>query len=279
MEHISFGLSLLCSLGAAISLTLAIYYFVKNRHKQGMAFSVLMFICVVLAYVPQLDSIKGGFVDAKFNRTLNQANDIIARLSKMAVTNARVSYTSLAWGNRLMTPYARDKQAILDEVDQQLADLNVSSSERRALSRTFVNLIGVDLSNIYSATIGQVVQEKIRQAGERTTKQPSSEAQAAYEKAIAASEAWQRDTNKNYLVETFNMPEHLPVPTALLDEREQALAQKFANVIMTAFAESEKKGGYSSMAATLIDEYNSNFDVVAARRASEIFGPTFPQDK
>lgn len=101
MEHISFGLSLLCSTGAAISLTLAIYYFVKSQHKQGTAFSLLMFVCVVLAYVPQLDSIKGGFLDAKFNRALNQANDIIARLSKMAVTNARVSYTSLAWGKSI----------------------------------------------------------------------------------------------------------------------------------------------------------------------------------
>jgi hypothetical protein len=258
---------------------LAIYYFAKNSHKQGTAFSLLMFLCVVLAYVPKLDSIKGGFLDAKFNRTLNQANDIIARLSKMAVTNARVSYTSLAWGNRLGTPYAKDKQAILDEVDQQLADLNVSATERRALSRTFVNLIGVDLSSIYSATIGQVVQEKIRQAGERTTKHPGPEAQAAYEKAIAASEAWQKDLNKNNLVETFNMSEHLLIPTALLDEREQVLTQKFANAIMTAFAESEKTGGYSSAAATLVDDYNSNFDVVAARRAREIFGSTFPQDK
>jgi hypothetical protein len=78
-----------------------------------------------------LDSIKGGFVDAKFNRTLNQANDIITRLSQMAIINARVSYTTLAWGNRMATgPYAKDKQAILDEIDRQLVDLKASASVR-----------------------------------------------------------------------------------------------------------------------------------------------------
>ncbi len=87
MDNISFGLSILCSFGAATCLGLAICLFIKNSHRQGMAFSVLMFVCVVLAYVPQLDSIKGGFVDAKFNRTLNEANDTIARLSKMAIRN------------------------------------------------------------------------------------------------------------------------------------------------------------------------------------------------
>jgi hypothetical protein len=280
MESISLGLSILCSVGVAVSLGLAIYYFIRNRLRQGYAFCLLMFLCVVLAYVPQLDSIKGGFLDAKFNRTLNQANDIIARLSKLAVTNARVSYSSLAWGNRWTTPYARDKQAILDEVDQQLVDLNVSASERRTLSRTFVNLVGVDLSVVYAETMQQVVQEKIREAGERTTKQPVPEgAQAEYQKVIAASAAWNKELGKNYLVENFDMSDHLLIPAELLDEREQTITKKFAEEIMAAFVESDRKGGYSANAAALVDEYNANPQIVAAQRARQIFGPTFPPDK
>lgn len=176
-------------------------------------------------------------------------------------------------------PYARDKQAILDEVDQQLAELKVSAAERKALSRVFVNLVGVDLAGIYSATMAQVVEEKVRQAAEKTTKQPSPEAQADYEKVVAAVEAWNKELNKSYLVENFSMPERLPIPVVLLDEREQAVARKFGAELMAAFNESEKKGGYSNAAAALVDEYNSGSDVVAARRARELFGPSFARDK
>ena len=38
-----------------------------------------------------------------------------------------------------------DKQAILDEVDQQLGDLNVSKAERDAITEPFVQMIGFDL--------------------------------------------------------------------------------------------------------------------------------------
>jgi len=176
MDNISFGLSILCSLGAATSLVLAIFFGIKNKLKQGTAFTGLMFLCVVLAYVPQLDSIKGGFVDAKFNRTLNQANEIIARLTQMAIINARVSYTTLAWGNRMAAgPYAKDKQAILGEIDRQLVDLKASANDRREISRTFVNLIGVDLYYGFRSIMDQVVSEKRRQAAQATDKNPESQ--------------------------------------------------------------------------------------------------------
>ncbi len=129
-----------------------------------------MFLCVVL------DSIKGGFVDAKFNRTLNQANEIIARLTQMAIINARVSYTTLAWGNRMAAgPYAKDKQAILGEIDRQLVDLKASANDRREISRTFVNLIGVDLYYGFRSIMDQVVSEKRRQAAQATDKNPESQ--------------------------------------------------------------------------------------------------------
>jgi Fe-S oxidoreductase len=281
MDNISFGLSILFSLGAATCLGLAIYFFIKNRIKQGTAFSGLMFVCVVLAYVPQLDSIKGGFVDAKFNRTLNQANDIIARLSQMAIINAKVSYTTLAWGNRMAAgPYAKDKQAILDEIDRQLVDLKASASDRREISRTFVNLIGVDLHYYFSSTMEQVVSEKQRRLGQVTVeKEKNPESQAAYEKAIEQAASWRRELDKaSLLVETFNLPDVLIIPTNLLDEREQQIAKTFRDRLIETFNECVKKGGYTNEAAALIDNLNSNAATVIAKQAREMFGPTFEKD-
>jgi len=95
MDYISIALSIFFTLAAFGCFGMAAFFFYHNRHKQGIAFSTLMFVCVVVAYAPQLDSIKSGFVDAKFNRTLNQANDIIARLTSMAQINSKVAYTVL----------------------------------------------------------------------------------------------------------------------------------------------------------------------------------------
>jgi hypothetical protein len=278
MDAISFSLSILCALGAAACLGLAIFFFLKNRHKQGIAFSGLMFLCVVLAYVPQLDSIKGGFVDAKFNRTLNQANEIIARLSKMALINARVGYTTLAWGNRLGSPYAKDKQAILDEIDRQLVDLKVSADDRREISRTLVNLIGVDLFYNFRSTMEQVVSEKQRQLGQATVqKEKTPESQSAYEKAIEQAASWRRELDKHYLIETFSLPDALIIPTNLLDEREQQIAKKFRDHFVTMFTECSKKGGYTSESAALIDNFN-NDETMFAKQAREMFGSTFEKD-
>jgi len=74
------------------------------------------------------------------------------------------------------------------------------------------------------------------------------------------------------------MPDVLIIPTSLLDEREQQIAKQFRDHLITMFNECLKKGGYTSEAAALIDSFNADDATVFARRAREMFGPTFEKD-
>jgi len=56
---------------------------------------------------------------------------------------------TLAWGNRAGTPLAKDKQAILDQVYEQLNALKVSDDEKREITKPYVQMIAADLYPIF----------------------------------------------------------------------------------------------------------------------------------
>ena len=103
----------------------------------------------MLAYFPQLDSLNAIGVNVKLRRSLDRAEKILAQLRQLAVINAKTTYMETAWGSRLGSPPAKDKQAMLDIVDGQLSALKVSDAERKEIARPFVEFIGIDLHNIY----------------------------------------------------------------------------------------------------------------------------------
>src|SRR5271170_7093417 len=58
------------------------------------------------------------------------------------------------------TPSAKDKQAMLDEVNRQLAALNVGAEDQRAVTQPYVQLIAVDLYGIFAAVMDRYIQWK-----------------------------------------------------------------------------------------------------------------------
>lgn len=281
MDYISIVLSIFFTVAAFGCFGMAALFFYKNRHKQGIAFSTLMFVCVVVAYAPQLDSIKGGFVDAKFNRTLNQANDIIARLTSMAQINSKVAYTVLAWGGRLGGPYARDKQLILEEIGQQMADLKISDNERREISKKFVQLVAVDLAAAYAKCISALVDDKYQRAARATTeemqKDPTDGAKADLDILATKVNSWrQQMQSANYVVvEQFDLPKALKLmtPDAILSDNEREGAKRFENAVAALFKASAAKGNLTTEASDLIDSLQTDEDI--RRKTGEEFGYSF----
>jgi hypothetical protein len=86
---------------------------------------------------------------------LNQAKEIIERLSKLAAISARASYLTIAWGNRLGTPPAKEKQAVLDEIDSQLTELKVSPKELADIQRPFVKMVRLDFFFLFQNVLNQ----------------------------------------------------------------------------------------------------------------------------
>lgn len=278
MDKISLGLSLLCSVGAAAALTLAIYFFIKDKQKQGSAFSVLMFVCVVLAYVPQLDSIKGGFVDAKFNRTINQANDVIDRLRKMAMINAKVAYAMLAWENRPGAPAERENGAIVREIEKQLVELDVSAADRREISSIYVTMLGLDLQTIFYAVLDNVVWQKLKHADELLAKQDSAENKAFQQQRWNDATAWRKEISEPVLIREFRLENGLMIPEKLLDPEEQRAARKFKDELLKMFNDMKLQGRPTEETSQLIDTYlGIERDKVSSRKARELFSASFEE--
>src|SRR5712692_8305586 len=135
----------LLGLVAAICLFLAVIKALRDKIKSGVLLGSLFFVCVVLAYFPQLDSIQAFAIDVKLRKNLDRAEEILDRLKTLSLISAKSSYMAMAWNNRWGSPSARDKQALLDEVDDQLAQLKATPKEHRAIAEPYVQMIGVDL--------------------------------------------------------------------------------------------------------------------------------------
>jgi hypothetical protein len=71
-------------------------------------------------------------------------------MKRLSEINARASYMTMAWGNRMGAPSAKEKQAILDEVDAQLTDLNVTPEERKAITRPYTQMIAWDFYLLFT---------------------------------------------------------------------------------------------------------------------------------
>jgi hypothetical protein len=148
----------LLAIGAFGCFGIALWFFGHEKLKIAGALSALFFLCVVvLAYIPKAESINAFAVNVKLKQNVDLAKDAIEQLRELAKTNARVGYTTLAWGNRLGSPTAQEKKAILDQVDQQLEALQVSKAERKEISRPLVRLIGLDLYSVFAHSMDRYV--------------------------------------------------------------------------------------------------------------------------
>jgi hypothetical protein len=96
-------------------------------------------------------------VDVRLRRSLDRAEELLARLKDLSVISAKTSYLTLAWGNRVGTPLAKDKQEILDQFDEQLTALKVNGDENREIAKPYVQFIAVDLYTIFLKIMEQYV--------------------------------------------------------------------------------------------------------------------------
>ena len=123
---------------ATVSFALAVYLALYDRKGASAILAAAALVAALLAYLPQLDSLSAFAVNVKLRSNLDRADEILAKLRKLTVVNAKLAYTTLAWGNRFGTPKAADKQRILDEMDDQLATMDVDNDERAEIRRSYV---------------------------------------------------------------------------------------------------------------------------------------------
>jgi hypothetical protein len=195
-------------------------------------------------------------------------------LSKL---NAKVAYTTLAWGNRLGAPTAQEKKVLLDQVEQQLETLNVSKAERKEIARPLVRLVGLDLYHVFLQTMERYVHVRDRDYSEQLRQRPDDQAlKDESQKQVFAVSEWRRQLDDPYTdLDGYNLRSALrrASPTTWVSVTDAEAAQKFADEIQSLFDDCVKEGGYTLVAAKFLDRYGDTKGY--NDKLKEIFGRGF----
>jgi hypothetical protein len=263
------------ALGVA-ALILCVFQAWNGKTGSASALGVAFVICGVFLFLSQIKAFKLGEVQVELREKLDQADEIIARLRKLASISARASYLTIAWGNRMDGPTARDRQAVLDEIDGQLAELKVSHEELAVIQRPFVEMIRLDFAFLFQGVLRQYA--TILNSDLTARVHAASDPSAASALVMRHSDlitAWTKRTegqsvdpnaylNKESLEDFLN--DYIPKSGEWLSDKELAVMQKFKAEIVRLNADCEKKGGYTQEAVTYYDRYSGDRNIERAKQ-------------
>jgi hypothetical protein len=140
---------------AIVSVILALYEGFNQRLASAAFLGALFVACTLMVFLPKLEVFKAFGVEAKLRQTVTEAVATLASLKRLAEISARASYLTIAWGNRMGTPPAREKQAVLDDINNQLAELKVSPEELANIQRPFVKMVRLDFFFLFQGVLNQ----------------------------------------------------------------------------------------------------------------------------
>jgi hypothetical protein len=144
-----------CFALGVVALILCVFQAWNEKTGSATALGVVFVVCGVFLFLSQIKAFKVWEVQVELRETLDRAEEIIGRVRKLASISARASYLTIAWGNRMGTPPAREKQAVLDEIDNQLAELKVSPEELANIQRPFVKMVRLDFFFLFQGVLRQ----------------------------------------------------------------------------------------------------------------------------
>jgi len=263
-----------CFALGVVALILCVFQAWSGKIGSASALGAAFIICGVFLFLSQIKTFKVWEVQVELRETLDRAEEIIGRVRKLAAISARASYLTIAWGNRLGTPPAREKQAVLDEIDNQLAELKVSPEELADIQRPFVKMVRLDFFFLFQGVLSQyaTILNTELVADVHAAKDPSV-ASAAVMRHSELITAWTKrtkkedpsaDLEKESLEDALN--EYMPKGGEWLNVKELAVIQKFKAEILRLNADCEKKGGYTPEAVTYYDRYSGDHNIDKAKQ-------------
>jgi hypothetical protein len=116
---------------AAILLLIAVGLALIDHVAAGSLVAGLFVIVVHFHYLPQMESFKAYGVEAKWREKISEADEILKKLRQSTLASAKLTYLILGWGSRIGGSSQKDKQAVADQVDAALLDLNVDPAAVR----------------------------------------------------------------------------------------------------------------------------------------------------
>ena len=231
-------------------------------------------VCTFLVFMPKLEVFKVWGVEAKLQQTVTEAVATLASVKRLAEISAKASYLTIAWGNRFDGPRATEKQAVLDDINGQLAELKVSQAEVSNIQLPFVKMVRLDffflfqgVLNQYAALLNGKLTNEVHSAPDPSVAaglvMKHSDLIAAWTKRTQ-NENPSADLERESLEDLLNA--YIPKPGEWLSDKDLAAIQKFKAEIVRLNADCEKKGGYTSEASTYYDRYAGDHNVDKAEQ-------------
>jgi hypothetical protein len=261
---------------AIVSVILALYEGFNQRVTSAMFLGGLFVACTLMVFLPKLEVFKAFGVEAKLQQTVTEAVATLASLRRLAEISATASYLTIAWGNRMGTPLAKDKQAVLNEIDAQLAELKVSPDEVAKIQMPFVKMVRLDFFFLFQGVLMQyatIKNSKLVDDAHAAAGQPGSiDATMKHSDLITAWTArttnldWGATLERQSLSDALN--DFIPKTGEWLDDKELTVFRKFKDEIVRLNADCEKKGGYTAEAVTYYDRYSGDHNIDKAKQLS-----------
>jgi hypothetical protein len=242
---------------AIFALTCSIYQAMNDKVASATLLAGVFLVCVLVVYLPRLEILEAWGIKAHLVRTLDEADVILAKLRRSAIVSAKAAYMNAGWGNRMATQSAREKQGMLDEIDNQLRDLNVPADERKSLTTSYVKIIGFDMYMMYSRTLERFFQFKQQAMQLEVNKDNNSPVKSELEKWKAGRPSWKPNYSLFENLDTYSFEDEVNriTPSGWLGETDQKAADAYKNEILNLYRGIEAKGGYTKEAAEYCDKY------------------------
>jgi len=160
MDRIWDFLLFVCAIVATGTLLLATFQAYNEKYGSAGALGAIFVVCALFVFIPRLEYLKVWAVEARLTQTLDRAEETIAKIKELSASSARANYMLMAWGNRLATARAKERQAVMDQIDKQLSDLEIASDQRARIAGPFVRMIGFDWHTWFSRMLVRYVMGK-----------------------------------------------------------------------------------------------------------------------
>jgi hypothetical protein len=261
MDKIRDIVTLVVGAFAIFSLILAVYQSMQKELASAGLLAAIFLVCTLIVFIPQLEVLKAWGIEARLKQTVNEAVATLDSLKRLSATSAKSTYLTAAWTNRMDGPTAKEKQAVLDEVNKQLADLNISEQERRDIVRPYVEMIGYDLYIIYTRVFDRYLTWKGGELLRQYSATHSPEAKKALEDFREKPGNWRSRAFGSDVWDGLNSAKlatrlEEATPNTWLEPNEINAAGALRNDVIRLFKDCETKGGYTTEAADFYDKYH-----------------------